>query len=152
MRWKCSNSGWRMGGRARKKNIASMSSLCRANAQMMRATFVTFLITSSCMCVRLSLSVSIFVPVCVCVPVYMQWVQGASRDPTKLVQKCSCGQKHAANGVTSTSEVSFLPHLALYPLSYHHPPSCLCSCLFCGTRQVFGCCACSAVRVFAEAS
>ena len=59
MRWKCSNSGWGIGGRARKKNIASMSSLCRANAQMMRATFVTFLIASSYVCPSVSVGVNI---------------------------------------------------------------------------------------------
>jgi hypothetical protein len=35
----------------------------------------------------------------------VQWVHGASRDPSKLVQKCSCGNKHAPNGISKASEV-----------------------------------------------
>ena len=35
-----------------------------------------------------------------------QWVQGACSNPSTLVQKCSCGQKHAPNGINQKSEVN----------------------------------------------
>ena len=54
----------------------------------------------------------------------VQWVHGASRDPSKLVQKCSCGNKHAPNGISKASEVPPPPPPPRPLLSLAlHPPS-----------------------------